>query len=242
MVVDGSLAFSSDFPDSELAGGCVDLPTEKPIRIGRLPECEIQLRDNRFSRIQATLYRRFSRWSILDGGIYEPSEEPRASVNGVWLNGGRLAPGDDRPLAYGDRICFGVPEAKILFTEDCDLTLVPELFTGPGWPEFKPATPLAETDPDLLAALQTQQQPPEAEAEAEPPRPSALEADSLWEFILQLLTLLASTPQGFAGFLNRVLLILLIGFALLIFSGSQLLHKIPWSAPQSDEGPSRLPQ
>ncbi len=67
---------------------------DKPARIGRTPDCDVFLLDERVSRRHATLSFHAKSWVIIDHG----------STRGTFLNGTRLEPESPTPIAAGDLI------------------------------------------------------------------------------------------------------------------------------------------
>ena len=74
-----------------------DHPLADPTTIGRGPDRDIQVDDNRVSRRHAVVRRDGDRWTITDEG----------SSNGTRRNGSRIAPTAPVPLSDGDEIGIG---------------------------------------------------------------------------------------------------------------------------------------
>ena len=74
-----------------------DHPLVDPTTIGRGPDRDIQVDDNRVSRRHAVVRRDGDRWTITDEG----------SSNGTRRNGSRIAPTAPVPLSDGDEIGIG---------------------------------------------------------------------------------------------------------------------------------------
>jgi len=67
--------------------------------IGRSPACALCLEHSWISGEHASLWYRDGQWWLRDLG----------SRNGTWVDGTRLAPGEERPLGEGSVLCFGAP-------------------------------------------------------------------------------------------------------------------------------------
>ena len=84
--------------------------THSPFRIGRLPECEIPLRDNRVSRHHGQI--------LLEGSTYYI--EDSKSRHGLFVNGKKV---DRHELRLGDEIDFGIEDSyRLVIGKDLTFT------------------------------------------------------------------------------------------------------------------------
>lgn len=77
---------------------------------GRDPRCATVLRTDAVSRFHARLSWSGQEWVLRDMG----------SRNGTYLNGRRLSEGEARPVAMGDKICFGDFQEEHVMVEDAE--------------------------------------------------------------------------------------------------------------------------
>jgi phosphoserine phosphatase RsbU/P len=81
-----------------------------PARLGRHPDCDVQLDSNQVSRFHAQLVRVDDQILLEDLG----------SGNGSFLNGKQLEKNHSQPLKHGDRIKLG--PIKLRFEDECGMT------------------------------------------------------------------------------------------------------------------------
>lgn len=82
--------------------------------VGRAPGCALCIPDPRVSGQHALIAWRGGRWVLRD----------RGSRNGTVCGERRLAPGEERVLAVGDRLAFGHADNAWVFTDDAPPTLL----------------------------------------------------------------------------------------------------------------------
>lgn len=121
------------FRNGPRAGRAIDIPRDRPVRVGRAPECEIRLNDVRLSKVHCRI-------DVHDG---ELRVTDLGSSNGTFVNDIQI---EERSLHEGDLVRVGDVLFLVETASEAEATL---LFDG-DHPETEETPAVAATQPSLI--------------------------------------------------------------------------------------------
>lgn len=241
------LCFSSDFPDSNLAGQSIVLDPNAEGKtiwwIGRAKflqfgskktPVDITIRGQFISRAHCTIFYQFNQWYLMDG-IYFPivdeemttvgdlkPGEYKPSHNGTWVDGEKLQYRDPVVLQEGSKIIFGGYGYHAIASTP-DQTIGCSDWESDDWPDAIPISQIEEKEAPSLNPKIERQLIEEAKSKVED---CDSDIENQWEIIYRVISDFSDwalgTPKNIHDLGFRVFILALI--AALIYRISVLIE------------------